>query len=115
MLSRQDPIYIIIDALDECPNASETPSAREEVLDQIKELAGMKQNVHVCVASQPEMDIRTVLGSLEPLQISLDDENGHQADIIAFIERFVGLYMSGWTKGDQSLVIDTLSKKANGM
>ncbi|KAN0109335.1 Ankyrin repeat-containing domain protein [Russula decolorans] len=118
MLSQpgQGPIYIIVDGVDECPNTSGTPSARRVVLDLIKELAGLKQNVHVCVASQPEIDIRMVLGSLQPLQISLDDEDGHQADIIAFIKYTVHKYsMPGWTEKDQSLVIETLSKKANGM
>jgi hypothetical protein len=118
MLSQpgQGPIYIIVDGVDECPNTSGTPSARRVVLDLIKELSGLKQNVHVCVASQPEIDIRMVLGSLQPLQISLDDEDGHQADIIAFIKYTVHKYsMPGWTEKDQSLVIETLSKKANGM
>src|SRR5882672_6500025 len=36
-LPGQDHIYVIVDALDECPNTSGTPSAREEVLDLIEE------------------------------------------------------------------------------
>jgi hypothetical protein len=119
MLSQpgQGPIYIIVDGLDECPNSSGTPSARREVLDLIKELVGLKRlDVHVCVASRPEIDIRMVLGSLEPLQISLDDEIGQKADIIAFIEHTVHLNsMPEWTEEDQSLVINTLSQKSNGM
>jgi hypothetical protein len=72
--------------------------------------------VHVCVASRPEIDIRMVLGSLEPLQIYLDDEIGQKADIIAFIEDTVhSNSMPEWTEEDQSLVINTLSQKANGM
>jgi hypothetical protein len=111
------PIYIIVDGVDECPNSSRTPSARREVLDIIKELVDLKRlNVHVCVASRPEIDIRMVLGSLEPLQINLDDEIGQKADIIAFIEHTVhSNSMLEWTEEDQSLVINTLSQKANGM
>jgi hypothetical protein len=119
MLSQpgQGPIYIIVDGVDECPNSSGTPSARREVLDLIKELVGLKRpNVHVCVASRPEIDIRMVLGSLEPLQISLDDETGQKADIITFIEHTVHLNsMPEWTEEDQSLVVNTLSQKSNGM
>jgi hypothetical protein len=119
MLSQpgQGPIYIIVDGLDECPNSSGTPSARREVLDLIQDLVGLKRlNVHVCVTSRPEIDIRMVLGSLEHLQISLDDEIGQKADIIAFIEHTVhSNSMPEWTEEDQSLVISTLSQKSNGM
>ena len=119
MLSQpeQGPIHIIVDGVDECPNSSGLPSARREVLGLIKELVGLKRlNVHVCVASQPEIDIRRELGSLKPLQISLDDEIGHKADIIAYIKHTVHSYcMSEWSEGNQSLVINTLSQKANGM
>ena len=64
MLSQpgQAPIYIIVDGLDECPNFSGRPSAREEVLDLLEELVDLKlPNVHLCVASRPEVDIRVVL------------------------------------------------------
>src|SRR5882757_3554848 len=50
-LPGQGPVYIIVDALDECPNSSGTPSAREELLDLIEELVDLKlPNVHLCVA-----------------------------------------------------------------
>ena len=119
MLSQpgQVPIYIFVDGVDECPNSSGTPSARREVLDLVKELIDLKRlNVHLCVASRPEIDIRMVLASLEHLQISLDDEIGQKADIIAFIEDTVySNSMPEWTEDDQSLVINTLSQKVNGM
>jgi hypothetical protein len=48
-LPGQGPIYIIVDGLDECPNLSGTPSAREEVLVLIEELVDLKlSNVHLC-------------------------------------------------------------------
>jgi hypothetical protein len=119
MLSQpgQGPIFVVVDGLDECPNSSGTPSPRREVLELIKELVGLKlPNVHICVAGRPEMDIRMVLESLEPLKISLDDEIGQKADIIAYIKRTVYLHsMPEWTEEDQSLVINTLSQNANGM
>ncbi len=110
------PIYIIADALDECSHSSGMPSARGKVLELIKELVALKlPNVHLCVASRSEMDIRKVLGSLEPLEISLDDEIGQKADIIAYIEHTVrSNSMSEWTEEDQNLVINTLSQKADG-
>jgi hypothetical protein len=57
-LPGQGQTFIIIDALDECPNFSGTPSAREEVLDLIEELVDLELlNVHQCVTSCPKIDI----------------------------------------------------------
>ena len=117
-LPRQDPIYIIIDALDECPNFPGRPSAREKVLDLIEELVNLKlPNVHLCVASRPEIDIRTVLEPLTSLKISLHDEIGQKEDIIKYIESVVhsDRRMRKWREEDQNLVIDTLSQNAEGM
>src|ERR1700679_2034236 len=60
-LPGQGPIYVIIDALDECPNLSGTPTAREEVLELIEELVDLNlPNAHLCMASRLEIDIRTI-------------------------------------------------------
>ena len=114
---RQGPIFMIVDGLDECPNSSGTPSARGEVLDLIKELIGLQlTNVHLCVASRLEMDILAVLEPLNPHQISLHDEAGQEADIIAYIKSLVkSKKAQDWTEEDEKLVINTLSQKANGM
>jgi hypothetical protein len=117
-LPGQAPIYIIIDALDECPILSGTPTAREEVLVLIEELVDLKlPNVHLCVASRPEMDIRVVLEQLASLKISLHDERGQQEDIIKYIKSVVysDRSMRRWKEEDKQLVIDTLSDRADGM
>jgi hypothetical protein len=117
-LPGQAPIYIIVDALDECPNLSGTPSAREEVLELIEELVDLKlPNVHLCVASRPEMDIRMVLEPLTSLKISLHDESGQKEDIIKYIKSVVrsDRSMRRWKEEDKQLVIDTLSDRADGM
>jgi hypothetical protein len=117
-LQGQGPIYIIIDGLDECPNLSGTPSAREEVLELIEELVELKlSNVHLCVASRPEMDIRVVLEPLTSLKISLHDENGQKSDIIDYIKSVVhsDRSMRNWKEEDKQLVVDTLSDRTDGM
>jgi hypothetical protein len=117
-LPGQGQIYIIVDALDECPNFPGMPSAREEVLELIEELVGLKlPNVHLCVASRPEMDIRMALESLTSLKISLHDENGQKEDILNYIKSVVhsDRNMRRWREEDQNLVIDTLSQNVNGM
>jgi hypothetical protein len=117
-LPGQAPIYIIVDAVDECPNSLGTPSAREEVLGLVEELVNLKfPNVHLCVASRPEIDIRVVLEPLTSLKISLHDESGQKEDIIKYIRSSVhsDRTMRRWREEDQILVIDTLSQKADGM
>ena len=117
-LPGQSPIYILVDGLDECPNFPGRPSARREVLELIDELVGLKlPNVHLCVASRPEMDIRMVLEPLTSLKISLHDESGQKNDIIEYIKYVVhsDWSMRRWKEEDKQLVIDTLSKKADGM
>jgi hypothetical protein len=117
-LPRQGPIYIVVDALDECPDLSGTPSAREEVLDLIEELTNLElRNVHLCVASRPEMDIRAILDPLTTLKISIHDEPGQKDDIIKYIKSVVNSdrKMQRWNEDDKHLVVITLSDKVDGM
>ena len=117
-LPGQAPIYVIVDGLDECPNLSGTPSAREEVLDLIEDLVALKlPNVHLCVASRPEMDIRMILEPLTSLKVSLHNERGQRDDIIAYIRSVVqsDRSMRRWKEEDKQLVVDTLSDRADGM
>jgi hypothetical protein len=116
-LPGKGPIYIIVDALDECPNFPGRPSARE-VLEFVEELVRLElPDVHLCVASRPEMDIRMVLEPLTPLRISLHDEIGQKDDIIKYINSVVrsDRNMRRWKEEDKQLVIDTLSDKVDGM
>ena len=117
-LPGQGPVYIIIDALDECPNFSGIPSAREKVLELIEELVELKlPNVHLCVASRPEIDIRMVLDPLTSLKVSLHDEIGQKEDIVRYIKSVIysDRDMRKWKEEDKRLVVDVLSDKAGGM
>jgi hypothetical protein len=114
----QGPIYIIMDALDECPITSTIPSPREEVLELVEELVGLHlPNVHICVTSRPEHDIQIVLKRLTECPVSLHDENGQQEDITNYVVSFVrsNQRMRRWREEDKNLVIKTLSEKADGM
>ena len=117
-LPGQSPIYIVVDALDECPNFPGRPSARDEVLELIEDLVNLKlASLHLCVASRPEMDIRAVLEPLTALKVSLHDESGQKEDIIKYIEFAVrsDRGMRRWKEEDKQLVVSTLSGKAGGM
>ena len=114
----QPAMYIIIDALDECPNISGMPTAREEVLGFLEDLVKLNlPDVHICVSSRPEIDIRSTLDTWAPLRISLHDEDGQSADICSYIGAVVhsDRKMRRWRDEDKRMVIDTLSDKADGM
>ena len=114
----EDPVYIIMDAIDECPNIPGVPSPREEVLELVKELVEARlPNLRLCATSRPEISIRAVLEPLPSLRVSLHDEIGQKRDIIDYIKTIVGsdARIGRWREEDKSLVIDTLSERANGM
>jgi ankyrin repeat protein len=119
-LPGQLPIFIIVDALDECPNTTGTPSAREEVLDFVEDLVGSNHsNLFICVTSRPEHDIQTILNPLTPAsrRVSLHEEGGQREDIDSYIRSFVlkDRAMRRWREEDRELVITTLSQRAQGM
>ena len=118
-LEAQPPIYIILDALDECPVTSTVPpSPREEVLEFVDDLVALHlPNLHICVTSRPEHDIRVVLERLTEHPVSLHDEIGQQDDITNYVTSFVcsNQRMQRWRDEDKILVIKILSEKADGM
>jgi hypothetical protein len=119
-LPGQVPIFIIMDALDECPNTTGTPSARDEVLHFVKALVGSKHsNLFLCITSRPEQDIQTVLNPLTSAscRVILHEESGQREDINSYIRFFVQTdsAMGRWRDEDKELVINTLSERASGM
>ena len=114
----QAPIYIVMDALDECPNSTGTPSPRENVLHLVEWLLELRSsNLWVSVTSQPEPDITAVLQSLASHTISLHNEVGQKEDITNYIKWFVNSDPKArrWRKKDKELVIEKLSERADGM
>jgi hypothetical protein len=119
-LPGQPPIYLIIDALDESPNTSGISSPREMVLQLVKELVDLSlPNLHICVTSRPEFDIRNVLEPLTSRRVSLHDQSGQKQDIEDYVRSIVysdsQQIMKRWKTEDKELVIKTLSERAEGM
>jgi hypothetical protein len=117
-LPAQSPVFLIVDALDECPDNVGMPSFREQVLDLIKHLVDLCPNgLHICVTSRPEIDIRATLEPLTSHRVSLHDQSGQKKDIIEYVRSIVytDTRMRKWREEDKQLVIETLAERANGM
>ena len=119
-LPGQVPIYLIVDALDECPNTTGTPSAREKVLNFVRDLLQSDHsNLFVCITSRPEQDISATLNPLTSpsSRLSLHEEGGQRQDIDSYVRSFVetDASMRRWRAEDKELVISVLSERAAGM
>jgi len=119
-LPGQVPIYIIVDALDECPDTTDTPSPRQKVLDFVDDLIGRNHSsLYICITSRPEQDIQATLNPLTSTsrRVSLHEEVGQREDINNYILSFVhsNKTMRRWRDEDKELVINTLSERAGGM
>ncbi|KAH9073507.1 hypothetical protein EDB83DRAFT_78369 [Lactarius deliciosus] len=119
-IPNQQPVYIVLDALDECPNWPGIPSPREQVLALVRELVDLHlPHLHICVTSRPEFDIRATLTPLARHRMSLHDESGQQKDIIDYVNSVVysdsETMMKRWREDDKKMVVEALSEKADGM
>ena len=116
----QCPIFIVLDALDECPISTGLPPPRSEVLQFVKELVNLRlPGLYLCTTSRPEVDIRAVLEPLAFRSVSLHDESGQKTDIAEYVRSVVNsspsTAMRRWRAGDKNLVIETLTERADGM
>jgi hypothetical protein len=112
------PVYLVIDALDECPSTASLLSPREKLLSFLEDLVEAKfPNLRICVTSRPEVDIEAILKPLAFRSVSLHDERGQKDDIIKYIESTVNMNknMKNWNPAHRQLVIDVLTQKADGM
>ena len=120
-LPGQAPVYLIVDALDECRNRRNTPapfSPREKVLILVEDLVNSRfPNLHICVTSRPELDIKVVVQPLTFHSVSIHDEAGQLEDIENYIRKTVNTdtKMQKWKAEDKQLVMDALTDRADGM
>jgi len=113
---KQEPVFIVVDALDEFPHSRGLPTLRENALDIVKALVGLNlPHLHFCVTSRHEIDIQRVLDPLGPYGISLHEE---QIDDVAEYVKAVILSdstMRLWPPETKQLVISTLERDCGGM
>jgi hypothetical protein len=115
----EHPIYIVMDALDECPDDSGWPKTpREEVLDVVRDLVGVHlPNLRICVTSRPEVDIKSILNQLTIHAVSLHDQSEQQKGMVDYVSTIVNSdrKMRTWPDEDKDLVVKELSERADGM
>jgi hypothetical protein len=117
-LPGQPPIFLIMDALDECPDTSSLSSPREKVLMLVEDIIDSNPpNLRICITSRPEVDIKVVLQPLTFRSVSIHDESGQMQDIEKYIKSAVNSNrkMRRWKPEHKQLVIDVLTKRADGM
>jgi len=90
------------------------------VLQLLNELVKLSlPDLHICVTSRPEIDIRNVLEPLTSRRVSLHDQSGQKKDIADYVRSVVysdlEQIMRRWKIEDKELVIETLSERADGM
>ena len=117
-LRGQGELYIIVDALDECPSVSGYPTPRAEVLKILQELVGLRlPHVHLCITSRPELDIRDTLEGLAVHSVPLHEQDGQNQDIFDYIKSVISSdpKIQRWREEDRQLVMTTLMERARSM
>jgi hypothetical protein len=117
-LPGQTPVYLILDALDECPTTSDMQPAREKVLMLVRQLTTSKYpKLRICVTCRLEPDLSVVLEPLSFRSISLHDESGQKEDIARYIKSVVNTdpKIRKWRATDKEQVINVLTHKVDGM
>jgi len=120
-LPGQAPVYLIIDALNECPDTSATvlplASPREEILKALKDLFyAQLPNLRICIASLPEPDIEAALNPFTFHSVSLHDLSGHREDIANYVKSIIDTHkdIQMWNPELGHHVIKVLTEKADG-
>jgi len=69
----QRSTYLVMDAVDKCPNTYGTSSPRQEVLQLVKELVDLRNSkLHICVTSNTEVDLELLTSSDSPFKAKVD-------------------------------------------
>lgn len=119
-VSGETPIYVIADALDECPDTPRMRSARQKVLELIEGMVGFHlPNLHLCITSRLKDDIWNALQPLTSTsnRVCLHNEDEQKKDITHYVSSVVypGKAMMKWREKDKDSVIKVLSERADGV
>jgi hypothetical protein len=114
MLRASSELFIILDALDECP---ETTRASEVFPLINKPISLGIPGLHLLVTSRPECDIRRCMELLSTHFVDLSNTQEHKEDLECLIshEIFSSEYYAEWPLNFKSQAEKILVEKARGM
>ena len=111
-----ESVYIIIDGLNECPTV--LPSPRGEILRLLKGISALRYpNLHICILSRAESDIKTALDPLTSHHASIHGESGQEQDIALYVKSLIesDTRMKKWPPKDKVYVVETLARRSLGV
>jgi hypothetical protein len=114
--AEKQPVFIVMDALDECAEDG-LPTPREEVLHLVKVLVSLHlPNVHICVTSRSEIDVQNMLKPFAVNAISLHEEARQKMVISSYVGNVISSdeRMKNWRDEDKKMIVDELSERAEG-
>ncbi|PVH67620.1 hypothetical protein DL98DRAFT_443182 [Cadophora sp. DSE1049] len=98
------PLFIVIDGLDECDRASQ-----DSLLDSLKNLLQKTPRLKILLSSRPQDDILERLHEIAKINLSSDDRRDR-----VIVEKTVERKLSNLSRDVRALVIETLSRLAQG-
>lgn len=113
MLRASGTIFIVMDALDECPERE-----RVDIFPLLKRLVDLGVYVHLLVTSRPEPDIQYQMASLKLCShsLSLHKSHHHSDTLKSYISNQLSLYhYNDWSEGVKKTALKTLIDNSNGM
>jgi hypothetical protein len=114
MLHASSEIFIILDALDECPEAKRA----SDILPLLNRLVSLGiTGLHLLVTSRPERDIRRCISPLSSHHLDLSNTHEHKEDLARFIshELLSSEHYEDWPLNVKSQAKEILVEKAKGM
>jgi ankyrin repeat domain-containing protein 50 len=113
-----EDIYLVIDALDECPKAEQSREHLLEILDKI--MGWKEESLHILITSRRGTDIQDPLSNyaseLQNYFSIIVEEDNLDLDIQAFLRSSLNSRsFSRWNEELKTEAISTLSGRAQGM
>ncbi|KZV58942.1 hypothetical protein PENSPDRAFT_695624 [Peniophora sp. CONT] len=112
--------YIVIDALDECPERVRNRTGLWRFFEHLRSFWDQDDiDVRVFVTSRPEIDIKSYLSSLIPRSLNINVAREHAEDIRNYL--FTWLFgsesepFSHWDQNTKWMVYNTLDERSDGM
>lgn len=115
LLGLSGPTFLVIDALDECPEP-ERDNGLASFLEHLCQVDSGEKDLHLLVTSRPESDIQGHMSRFATHSLSFHDCVPHQAELKDFISAHISENKSyRWSDELKKQVQEIVCEKSNGM